>query len=124
MINWRAMRRELPGLLKDIGEVMKQTITIVADLADKDPTRIPVPHIRVMFTDEKGETCGIRISFELEGTSELELSEMTEYRRGDVIRPPRAPGERARPLKCLLCDYTGADLDALGLCASCLPPST
>jgi hypothetical protein len=118
MIDWRQLQRELPGILNDIHGTLEQAVEIVATLAENDPTRIPVPAIRIVFTDNRGETVWITLRFEVPGSVELSATEMIEYRSGDTIQPPTS----YRPAtKCLLCDYTGPDLDALGLCANCLP---
>lgn len=122
MIDWRQMQRELPGIINDIRETLEQAVEIVANLTENDPTRVPVPAIRIIFVDDHGEKIGIAVNFEVPGAVELDTSGMIEYRSGDTIQPPTYPGGPRQAMKCLLCDYTGPDLDALGLCANCLPP--
>lgn len=121
MIDWRQLQRELPDLINDIRDTLTQAVELIAGMAEKDPKRVPVPLIRILFTDDHGESAAIIVSFSVAGTIELGLSEMTEYRSGDVIRLPRPPIPPPPPTKCLLCDYIGPDLDALGLCPGCLP---
>jgi hypothetical protein len=122
MINWRELQRDLPGVLRDINDTLEQAVGIVCEISEQNKGRVAVPVIRVVFTDSHGQSLGITVNFEIPGGVELARSEMIEYNSGERIHSPAFMVERRMSAKCLLCDYTGPDLDALGLCANCLLP--